>query len=147
MVCGIPRGAHRGGTSRAMGHMGSTWQSDLWGIKGSMGQRGSTGGKGCSLLTLCMFFQLPSSYLLDPQTPGEGDAVGQCGDGCFGWGEWCGYAAIGCVCCYRVRTSLQGIHILLWGSEYGAVQDCKVPCIVIGVPALLGVSVPHCRDA
>lgn len=61
------------------------------------------------------------------------------------WGARCGYAVIVCMCCYRVCTSLQGIHTLLLGSACGGVQDSKVPCIVTGVPALLWVSVHHCR--
>lgn len=48
--------------ARAMGHMGSMWQSDLWGIKGSMGQRGPIGGMGCSSIhPPCV---LPAPFIL-----------------------------------------------------------------------------------
>lgn len=66
----------------------------------------------------------------------------------------CGYAAVECICCYKVCTSLQGsilchrgLHVglcstprfpaLLWGSLY----CCRSPCIPVGMPESLWGSV------
>lgn len=73
-------------------------------------------------------------------------------------GAGCGYAAIVCMCCYRVCTSLQGISCC-WGLHVemfrtlrfpallqGFLHCCGSLCITVGMPESLWGSLCASRD-